>query len=467
MTSIFLEIVAAWEVAAIAVTLLLSAYLLLDLLAEVVSRPRRQGPRTQVRLPIVSVVIPIYNESEDVLRATLASWKQVRYPTFEIVLADDSTVPVELDDPKIRVVRRTCRDGFKGGALRNACQYLDPLSEWMVVFDADFLVGPDILVRFAEHYRPGVGAVQGYQAMGRNNPPNVLTRFCEACHGVSNVLLAGRHRMGGFVAVQGTVEAYRLDAIRSIGGLAPYSTANEDLDTSFRLRKAGWKIVYDPELIGRGLAPHRHAVFFAQTTRWTSTTVREYRRHWGSFLRSPTVPVVEKVDSVFFLLTWVNSLVITPTLVFLPWVLLGLHVIPLWLSVLITILPFGLFTLPLLRGMPLRLALTGWLWYYVVLVPGYVTMFRAALLGLFTNPGFSRTPKVSREATRPDRSLPTVPVRALRRLACARCSRPLTRREVWFYAAGALDINDLICRTCLGGKEWSRFHSQRESTAIN
>ena len=457
MTSLFLEIVAAWEVAAIVVTLLLSAYLLLNLLVELLAPRRRNGPRRTVDLPVVSVVLPVYNESEEVLRATLASWKRVRYPTFEIVIADDSTTPVELDDPKVRVVRRTHREGFKGGALRNVFPLLDPLSEWMVVFDADFLVDPDILVRFAEHYRPGVGAVQGYQAMGRNHPSNVLTRFCEACHGVSNLLLAGRHRMGGFVAVQGTVEAYRVAAIRSIGGLAPYTTANEDLDTSFRLRKAGWEIVYDPELVGRGLAPHRYSVFFQQTTRWTSTTVREYRRHWVSFLRSRAVPWVEKIDSFFFLLTWVNSLVITPTLVFLPWILLGLHVIPLWLSVLITVVPGGLFTLPLLRGMPLRLALTGWIWYYVVLFPGYLTMFRASLLGFLTDPGFVRTLKVSDEAARPDRSVPTVPVRALRRLACARCARPLSRLEVWFYAAGALDVNELACRRCLGGTEWHRF----------
>lgn len=457
MTSVFLEVVGAWEVAAIAVTLLLSGYLLLDLLVEVLAPRGRNGPRRKVRLPVVSVVLPVYNESEEVLKATLAAWKRVRYPTFEIVLADDSTVPTELNDPKVRVVRRTHREGFKGGALRNVFRHLDPFSEWMVIFDADFLVDPDILVRFAEHYRPGVGAVQGYQAMGRNNPPNVLTRFCEACHGVSNLLLAGRHRMGGFVGVQGTVEAYRIEAIRSIGGLAPYTTANEDLDTSFRLRKAGWKIIYAPDLVGRGLAPHRYSVFFTQTTRWTSTTVREYRRHWGSFLRSRAVPLPEKIDSFFFLLTWVNSLVITPTLVFLPWVLLGLHVIPFWLSILITVLPFGLFTLPLLRGMPLRLALLGWVWYYVVLLPGYFTMFRASLLGLFTDPGFTRTLKISEEAPRPDRSLPTVPVRALRRLACARCARPLSRQEVWFYAAAALDVSDLVCRRCLAAREWTRF----------
>jgi len=284
-------------------------------------------------------VLPVYNEPAELVRASIASWKSVRYPAFEIVLADDSTVPVDVYDPTVRIVRRANRDGFKGGALRNVIEQLDPRSEWMVVFDADFLVGPDVLVRLSEHYQPGVGAVQGFQAMGRNVPPRFLTRFSEACHEVANALLAGRHRLRGFIGVQGTVEAYRIEAIRSIGGIAPYATANEDLDTSFRLRKAGWKIVYDHRIIGRGIAPETYRVFFIQNTRWTSTTVREYRRHWPSFLRSPNVPWYEKVDSAFFLLTWTNSLVVTPTLLFLPWVLLSLHLIPLWLSILITSSP--------------------------------------------------------------------------------------------------------------------------------
>jgi cellulose synthase/poly-beta-1,6-N-acetylglucosamine synthase-like glycosyltransferase len=466
VTSLFLDIVMGWEIASIVVTLVISTYLIVNLIVAVL-RPlpgRRYGAHDP--LPVVSVVIPVYNEPPELVRASIASWKAVRYPAFEIVIADDSDEPIELNDPSVRVIRRGNRDGFKGGALRNAFEHLDPHSEWMVVFDADFVVEPDVLVRFTEHYGPSVGGVQGYQSMGGNSPPSYLTRYSEAFHAVANALLAGRYRMRGFVGVQGTVEAYRVEAIRAIGGIAPYPTANEDLDTTFRLRKAGWKIVYDPRIVGRGVAPERYGVFFRQSTRWTSSTVREYRRHWGSFLRSRKVPAVEKVDSALFLLTWTNSLVVTPTLVFLPWALLDLHLIPLWLSVLITVLPLALFTLPILLGARARLALTGWMGYYVLLLPGYFVMFRASLLGLFTEPGFVRTSKF---ATSKPTSTPSASHRSagpfvsphrtgtVQGLACERCGRSLSHREVLFYAVGALDVPGVRCRRCLGASEWLRF----------
>ncbi len=468
MTALFFEVVSGWELASIGVTLLISVYLIVTLIAAILRPPPdRKYPRGG-QLPMVSVVIPVYNEPPELVRATLAAWKAVRYPSFEIVVADDSTEPLTVDDPSIRVLRRPTREGFKGGALRNAAHHLDPASEWMVVFDADFLVDPDVLVRFTEHYAPDVGGVQGFQAMGRNVRPNYLSRFSESFHEVANTLLAGRYRLHGFVGVQGTVQSYRVEAVRAIGGLAPYSTANEDLDTTFRLRKAGWKIVYDPRIVGRGIAPERYGVFFTQSTRWTSTTVREYRRHWGSFLRSPNVPAIEKIDSFLFLLTWTNSLVVTPTLAFLPWALLGLHLIPLWLSVLITALPAVLFTLPMLAGTPARVGLVGWVGYYVLLLPGYLVMFRASLLGLFTDPGFARTPKTvgspaGAGSISPAPSATSWAGRAgatgahstVQRATCVSCGHVLSHREVLFYAVGALDVGVAACRACLGSKEWS------------
>jgi len=460
VSDLFTDFMSVWELAAIVVTLVLSAYLISNLLASIfLPYPTRRYPRNPT-FPMISVVLPVYNEPLSIVEASLACWKAVRYPAFEILLADDSTEPLALDDPTVQVVRRGHRVGFKGGALRNVFDHLDPRSEWMVVFDIDFHVDPDVLVRFSEHFSPGVGAVQGFQAMGRNNPRSYLTRYSESFHAVANALLAGRYRLRGFVGVQGTVEAYRIEAIRSIGGIAPTPTANEDLDTSFRLRKAGWKIVYDPRIVGHGVAPDTYTVFFRQNTRWTATTVREYRRHWGSYLRSRNVPWVEKVDSAFFLLTWTNSLVVTPTLLFLPWALLSLHLIPLWLSILITILPLSLFSLPMLTGTPVRLGLVGWMGYYILLLPGYIVMFRACLVGLFRDPGFTRTQKAPLAAPAAPRvSAPFVLVpgptkgEALRRMVCSSCGAFLSDREVLFYAVAAPDIEPLRCHRCLGQAE--------------
>jgi len=466
MTSTFLAIVTVWEIVALSGTVLLSTYLIAEIVIAILRPWPAFAPDPETPLPFVSVVIPTYDEPEAILAATLACWDRVRYPAFEVLLADDSTVPAAVDPSRVRVVRRPNREGFKGGALRNAFNHLDPRSEWLLVFDADYLVDPDVLVRFAEHYRPGVGGIQGFMSMGLNDPPSTLTRFSEAIHHVAGVLLAGRYRHRGFVGVQGTVQAYRVEAIRDLGGIAPSFTANEDLDTSFRLRKAGWTIVYDPRIVGYGVAPDRYETFFTQITRWTATTVREYRRHWRSYLASPKVPRREKLDSFLFLLTWTNAIVVAPTLFFIPWALLDLRLIPLWSAIAITLLPLVVFTVPALLRRAARTGVIGWLWYYVMLLPGSFVMFRAAFSGLLGEPGFARTPKSAQARTEPPSRAPapvseatgaTVLNFPVRRYACRSCGRSLADREVVFYASAGLDLAEVDCRRCLADTEWSRF----------
>ncbi len=104
MTSLFLQVVMDWELAAVAVTLILSAYLISNLLASILLPPPERRYRCSPTFPMVSVVLPADNEPEAIVRASIASWKAVRYPAFEIILADDSTVPLELDDTTVRVV---------------------------------------------------------------------------------------------------------------------------------------------------------------------------------------------------------------------------------------------------------------------------------------------------------------------------------------------------------------------------
>jgi len=464
--TLFLDAVGTWELAAIGLTLLISAYLIIELVAAVLHRRDPVEFRRRTALPVVSVVIPVYNEPPEVLQRTLAAWKGVRYPAFELILADDSTPPLVIDDPTIRVIHRTEREGFKGGALRNAFDQLHPASEWMVIFDADYEVEPDVLVRFARHFASDVGGIQGRMAMGGNSHTTLLTTYSESFHAVACTLLTGRYRLHGFVGVQGSVEAYNVAAVRDIGGIAPTPTANEDLDTSFRMRKAGWRIVFDPTIVGRGMAPERYRTFFSQITRWTSTTVREYRRHWVSYLRTPGIPRREKADSALFLLTWVNSLVVTPTLLFIPWAFLFVHWIPFWLALGITLIPVAVFLLPTFDGIRFRSGLIGLLGYYLLLIPGYIITFRAALLGVFTDPGFSRTSKERTHEPAPAET-ETTPVPpyvepvamrgTLRCGVCGTCGNPLSQSEVLFFALSALDVRSPTCRRCLGRSEWRRF----------
>ncbi len=365
------------------------------LLADTVLGLRPSAPGRSTATPKITVIVPVFNEPEGVLRPVLEAWRRMDYPDYEVLLADDSDVPV--DGGGFRVVRRGSREGFKGGALRNAIAQADPRSEWVAVFDADCVPARDALRRMASHFAPGVGAVQGYQTMARNRTRNLLTRFIFYAHALADLQLRGRTRYRGFVCAQGTVQAYRLEAVRSVGGVAPYLTVNEDLDTSFRLLKAGWRIVFDSGIVGDHLAPERVTTFWRQLVRWTSSTVREYRRHLPSFLASDGAGSVRKADSVAFLLTWTLTMIVTPTLFFIP--LLGALVapLPLWWTAGVTAMPFLLFGVVGATRRSLRAGAEGVLLYFLLLVPGFFVSWYAVVKGLVSEGTFNRTNKLVHE----------------------------------------------------------------------
>ncbi|MCL4403343.1 MAG: glycosyltransferase family 2 protein, partial [Candidatus Marsarchaeota archaeon] len=346
--------------------------------------------------PFTSVIIPIYNEPIEVVKATLASMSKLEYPEYEIIIADDSEEKRDYG-PGFRVIRRQNREGFKGGALRNAFKYIDERSELVAIFDADFTVEKDALRRFAQHFKdPNIGAVQGYMKISANEDKNGLTKFISVISGVSNYILYGRYLKRGFVTVQGTNEVYRRKAIEEIGGVAPYTTVNEDLDTSFRLRKANWKIIYDPNIIGIGLAPETYRKFAGQLSRWTSSTIREYRRHIVSFLKSKEIRFREKLDAIMFLSTWTISLVVSPTLILVPFALLSTplpieYTLP--ISAIMTSLPVAIIFSSTDLKYGIKTAMEGLAMYFWFLLPGYFVSFRAAVEGLVSDGSFNVTDK--------------------------------------------------------------------------
>ena len=394
MTDAVIAVLSAWEAVSYALILTLGAYLLVCLLPSYLVKPK-PGPSTTT--PFISVVIPVYKERRETLLPVLASWEAVDYPSWELVIADDTPGAPSIAYPEwVRVIRREHRSGYKGGALRNASEHLAPSSEWMAVFDADARVPADILRRAASHFTEGVSIVQGYQrqavTMKETGGRSLLASFVYATHWLANRLLYGRWLLGGFVCSQGTSMFYRLSSVREIGGLAPYATVNEDLDTSFRLKMAGHKLVYDPELVGDGEAPRGVRHFIRQQIRWTSSTVREYRRHLAGFLLSRNVRAREKIDSCLFLLTWIASLVITPTVLFIPFLFplnpadwtfkWGWPGLSLFAILLPAVFPVVLFTAYGAFHRNLAVGARALGTYFALLAVGYVVSFYSVVIGL-------------------------------------------------------------------------------------
>src|SRR5258706_1828844 len=130
--------------------------------------------------PFVSVHVAAYNEKRVIERLLLAL-DQLEYPAYEVVLVDDSNdesiqiLQRWVGRPKFKILHRTSRQGYKGGALREALKVTDPRAEYVVVFDVDSVPFPDSIDRLLPHfYRVSEGSnarVLG-STFGSTDPPS-------------------------------------------------------------------------------------------------------------------------------------------------------------------------------------------------------------------------------------------------------------------------------------------------------
>src|SRR5436853_5546272 len=107
--------------------------------------------------PFVSVHVAAYNEKR-VIERLLTSLEHLDYPEYEVILVDDSTdesvqiLKAWVGKPRFKILHRTSRAGFKGGALQEALKVMDPRTEYVVVFDADSMPFPDSIERFLPYF---------------------------------------------------------------------------------------------------------------------------------------------------------------------------------------------------------------------------------------------------------------------------------------------------------------------------
>jgi len=130
--------------------------------------------------PFVSVHVAAYNEKR-VIERLLNALSQLEYPEYEVVVVDDSTdesvqiLQQWVGRPRFKILHRTSRSGYKGGALREALKVMDPRTEYVVVFDADSVPFPDSIERLLPlFYRvsDGTSSRRFEAAFGRTEPPS-------------------------------------------------------------------------------------------------------------------------------------------------------------------------------------------------------------------------------------------------------------------------------------------------------
>ena len=184
---------------------------------------------------------------------TLEACALIRYPHSTYLLDDTrdprfGTLAATHDATRLELVGIP---GAKAGKINRALTLTD--EEFILVLDPDHIPFPEFLDRVLGYFDDGeIGFVQVSQAyynQSRSFTANAAAEQTYAFYGPGQIGLHG-HRAAVAIGANCT---FRRSALESIGGHG--IGLAEDLVTAIRLHAAGWKSVYVPEVISRGLVP--------------------------------------------------------------------------------------------------------------------------------------------------------------------------------------------------------------------
>jgi cellulose synthase/poly-beta-1,6-N-acetylglucosamine synthase-like glycosyltransferase len=261
-------------------------------------------------LPRVTVQLPIFNE-QYVVERLLESVIKLDYPRekLDIQVLDDSTDET-MDVARSLVERysalgnaityhhRSNRHGFKAGALAEGLK--SAKGEFIAIFDADFIVPEDFLMRTVHHFtEPNIGMVQTrWTHINRNY--SFLTEV-EAILLDGHFVLehSGRARTGLFFNFNGTAGMWRRSAIDEAGGWQ-HDTLTEDTDLSYRAQLKGWKFIYLQDVECPAELPVEMTAFKTQQARWAKGLIQTGKKILPRVLMSDA-PLHTKIEAWYHL----------------------------------------------------------------------------------------------------------------------------------------------------------------------
>jgi cellulose synthase (UDP-forming) len=258
----------------------------------------------------VAVLIPTYNESLEILTPTIAAALAMHVDHETWVLDDGNRPEVERLALELgaEYLARSEHGHAKAGNLNHALGVID--ADFVAVLDADHVASPDFLVHTLGYFDdPGIALVQTPQEFyntdsfehqkGRSDQPD---RFHEQAL-FYRVLQPGKNRWGGAFWC-GTGAVVRVAALRDVGGVAT-DTITEDIHTTIRLHRRGWRTTYHNEVLARGLAASDAATYQLQRHRWGTGAMQVLRSENPLFVSG--LSLSQRLSYAATLLGWFDA----------------------------------------------------------------------------------------------------------------------------------------------------------------
>ena len=242
----------------------------------------------------VDILIPTYKEPLDIIRRTLMAAQRIKYPHRTIVLDDGKRDELKILAAELGVeyLRRPVNTHAKAGNLNYGLQHSK--ADYIMVFDADHIALPhalDVMLGFfsddnvamvqtpQDYYN--IDAFQYINAKrtgGLWHDQSVFYNIAEPCADKVNAS-----------SCVGTGVVYRRAALDNIGGI-PVDTVTEDIHTSLKLHKSGYKTVFLNEPIAYGVASSDLGEYYKTRHRWGHGNLHALRIENILFCKGLTLP---------------------------------------------------------------------------------------------------------------------------------------------------------------------------------
>lgn len=240
------------------------------------------------RWPSLAVIIPAHNE-EAHIAATIESVRRIDWPTVHIIVVDDGSTDGTAEilrsfGHQVTVLSKRINDG-KARALDDAI--VSSTDGLVMIVDADCIVPPQTANLMARHFvtSDNIGAVTANPRVMKTSAIVEKLQAIEFCATVS-ATRRGQAVWGRILTMSGICTLLRRDALDEVGLFDEFQPT-EDIEMSWRLNLAGWRVTYEPEAVVGMVVPSTAKALVVQRRRWARGLVQVLRKHWFRSMRSP------------------------------------------------------------------------------------------------------------------------------------------------------------------------------------
>lgn len=268
----------------------------------------------QNNLPMVSVMIPCYNEAEN-LDESIPHLLKLRYPNYELIFINDGSkdstgeIIDRWAEQNSKIIPLHQQNSGKASALNNALKIAR--GKYVACIDGDAVLDYRALYYMVESLEKSskYGAVTGNPRV--RNRSTILGRLqVSEFSSIIGLIKRAQSLMGTIFTVSGVCCLFRKDAILEIGGWSQ-NMITEDIDVSWKLQTAGYDIYYEPRALCWVLMPEKLSGLFKQRLRWAQGGAEVIMKYFSQVWRFKNRRLWPMYIEYFITAIWAISLIIT------------------------------------------------------------------------------------------------------------------------------------------------------------